>query len=114
MSARDLDLLRSIFLDALGPQPVSVDDGPVKPTARREDLKESTAGAPELSAEQLSFLHFAEADDVGLEKLTQKVGDMPHSALVECASVCAEMLHHANMTDAQCVLGIQTRTAFRV
>ncbi len=40
----------------------------------------------------------------GLTDLAVKVSGMSPEALVNCAAVCAEMLHHSNLTDAHAKL----------
>ena len=100
MSQRDLSLLRELFLDVVGgkAKPLTVDVSDNIPLS--SNANDDAAGAPELSEEQLSFLHFAESPDATFEDLTKRVIKMKPETLVECAHVTAEMLHHANLTDA--------------
>ena len=99
-SERDLSLLRSIFLDAVGSQPPDISASGAAPVPVAKTTIAEVAGAPTLSTDQLSFLEFAESSGTSFADLTKRVDNMKPEALVECAAVCAEMLHHANLTDA--------------
>jgi len=113
MAEGDLTLLRGLFMDAVGPEPVNIDDATAKnlsavPTkvnlTQEKGVSaqgiDQSSGASTLSSDQLAFLRYAEAPDTTLNDLVAKVESMTPGTLVECAAVCAEMLHHANLTDA--------------
>ena len=92
-------MLRKLFMDAVG-KPIDVADPDDVNKAAKSSCPSPSSGASRLTKTQLSFLRLVEKPEVTFESLIDQVEKMSPEALVECAAVCAEMLHHANLTGA--------------
>lgn len=101
----DLNLLRKLFLEAVGPRlgsQGSFNDATTANSAATTagwTLVDQASGAPRLSAEQLDFLEFAESTPP-LPEIVARAEKMDGDTLVKCAAICSEILNQANVTDS--------------
>jgi phosphoenolpyruvate carboxylase len=95
----DLNLLRELFLEAVGPKlgrESSYNDAIAATDAAW--LVDQASGAPRLAAQQMEFLVFAESTPA-LPDIVARAEKMDGDTLVKCAAICSELLNQANMTD---------------